>query len=382
MGNTRQRREAGSHGHRSLAWPLLLCYLGLVVYASLFPFEGWRDQGLPPWAFVSAPWPRYWSRFDIAANLLGYLPLGALVTLAWARSGWPRLAPWLGVLLPAAVSLALETLQGYLPQRVPSQADALLNTAGAALGAAVAWLALQWRWLHGWSSFRQDWLRPGAQAAWVLLLLWPFAVLYPSVVPFGTGQVWPRLEGQLRAALQGTPWQAWLPPGPPPAAPGPLTEAWLVALSLLVPVLLGYASVRRWGQRVVFVGLLGSAALGCGALAAALSFGPANGWAWLTPPVQLGLVVAAALSVLALPLGARGAALLAVAIGALTLGQLNRVPDPAYLHEWVQNWEQGRFSRFHGVLQWLGWLWPWLAVAVAARLALQRTDGPAYNGAP
>lgn len=25
----------------------------------------------------------------------------------------------------------------------------------------------------------------------------------------------------------------------------------------------------------------------------------------------------------------------------------------------LQTWEQGRFIRFHGVVQWLGWLWPY-----------------------
>ncbi len=193
-------------------------------------------------------------------------------------------------------------------------------------------------------------------------------------MPFGTGQVWPRLELALRQALEATPWQAWLPPAAPPVPPSPLTEAALVALSLWLPVLLGYASLRRLGQRLVFTVLFAAAVLGCGALSAALSFGPAQGWAWLTAPVQLGLAAAAAMSVFALPLSARVVALLAVAVGALTLGLLNRVPDPAYLHEWVQNWEQGRFSRFHGLSQWLGWLWPWLAVAVAARLALRRED--------
>uniref|UniRef100_UPI002FDFCBCD VanZ family protein n=1 Tax=Tepidimonas sp. TaxID=2002775 RepID=UPI002FDFCBCD len=250
------------------------------------------------------------------------------------------------------------------------------------LGAVVARLALRWRLLRGWVSFRQGWQRPGAQSGWALLLLWPFAVLYPTAVPFGTGQWWPRLEALLRQALQGTPWQPWLPPAPPPVAPGPLTEAALVALSLWLPVLLGYASLRRLGQRLAFALLFAPAVLGCGTLSAALSFGPAQSAAWLTPPVQLGLAAVGALSLFALPLGARAAALLAVAVGALTLGWLNRVPDPAYLHEWLQSWEQGRFSRFHGVLQWLGWLWPWLALGVAARLALRRDESSPYNARP
>ncbi|TSE37420.1 VanZ like family protein [Tepidimonas fonticaldi] len=366
----------------SLAWPLLGCYTVLVVYASLFPFEGWRAQGVAPWAFLTAPWPRYWTRFDVVANLLGYVPLGALLTVALARAGWPRGAPVLGVVGPALLSLAMEATQTYLPQRVPSQADALLNAIGALIGAVGATVLLRWRVLGSWAQFRARWQQPGGQWAWAVLLLWPLAVLYPTPVPFGTGQFWPRLEAALWRAAEGSPLQAWLPQSPPLAAPSPLTEALLVALSLWLPVLLGYASVRHIGQRSVFALLFGAVAWGSGALSAVLSFGPLHAWAWLTPPTQLGLAAAGAMSLFALPLGSRAAALLAVLAGGLMLGLLNRVPDPAYLGEWLQTWEQGRFSRFHGLSQWLGWLWPWAALAAAARLALRRSEGASYNRRP
>ena len=28
----------------------------------------------------------------------------------------------------------------------------------------------------------------------------------------------------------------------------------------------------------------------------------------------------------------------------------------------LQAWEQGRFIRFHGAAQWIGWLWPYVAM--------------------
>ena len=40
----------------------------MVVYASLYPFTGWRDQGVVPLAFLQAPLPQYWTGFDIAIN--------------------------------------------------------------------------------------------------------------------------------------------------------------------------------------------------------------------------------------------------------------------------------------------------------------------------
>jgi hypothetical protein len=65
--------------HRTTAWPLALATACLIVYASLYPFTGWRDQGLSPFVFLTAAWPRYWTGFDVSTNFLGYAPLGFLL---------------------------------------------------------------------------------------------------------------------------------------------------------------------------------------------------------------------------------------------------------------------------------------------------------------
>ena len=64
---------------------LALAYAGLIVYASLYPFSNWRDVGLPVLSFLDAAWPRYWTVFDLTVNVLVYLPLGFLLTLALRR---------------------------------------------------------------------------------------------------------------------------------------------------------------------------------------------------------------------------------------------------------------------------------------------------------
>ncbi len=46
-----------------------------MIYASLHPFTGWRDAGAPLFAFVSAPWPRYWTVFDLLTNALASMDL-------------------------------------------------------------------------------------------------------------------------------------------------------------------------------------------------------------------------------------------------------------------------------------------------------------------
>src|SRR5258708_33907032 len=60
----------------TLARYLFVAYVLLVVYASLHPFSGWRDRGLPPFAFLTAPLPRPIPVFDVIANIIGYMPSG------------------------------------------------------------------------------------------------------------------------------------------------------------------------------------------------------------------------------------------------------------------------------------------------------------------
>jgi hypothetical protein len=53
---------------------------------------------------------------------------------------------------------------------------------------------------------------------------------------------------------------------------------------------------------------------------------------------------------------------------------LNQSPESAYFAQTLQTWEQGRFVRSHGLVQWLGWLWPY-AVLMLALVRLSRERG-------
>jgi hypothetical protein len=44
------------------------------------------------------------------------------------------------------------------------------------------------------------------------------------------------------------------------------------------------------------------------------------------------------------------------------LSVINQAPTSAYFAHTLHTWEQGRFIRFHGLAQWLGWLWPYSAL--------------------
>lgn len=362
--------------HKTSAWPLALVFAAVIVYASLYPFQGWRDQGIAPWLFLAAPWPRYWTAFDVVANVLGYMPLGFLLVLAARRTRRQLPAVPLAVLLAGALSLLMESLQGYLPVRVSSNVDLGLNLLGALAGGLVAAGLERLGALDRWSRFRRRWFVADARGALVLLALWPLALLFPAPVPLGLGQVLERLEEALADWLAGTPFLEWVPLREvelQPLLPG--VELLCVMLGALVPCLLGYSVMPSVRRRAVFAGLLIAVGVGASALSAALSYGPAHAWGWLTDPVRIGLGagLVAALALLALPKRACAALLLPAL--ALHLSLLNDAPANAYFAQTLQTWEQGRFIRFHGLVQWLGWLWPFVTLGyVLAQVS--RREGP------
>jgi hypothetical protein len=107
-------------------------------------------------------------------------------------------------------------------------------------------------------------------------------------------------------------------------------------------------------------------------LSHALTHGPLHMWAWLTPPVWAGLVLAAVVGG-AWSWGSRRACVVGlVCVLVVLLALLNRAPQSPYLAESLEIWAQGRFSRFHGLTQWLGWLWPYAALTHALVQATRR----------
>lgn len=360
-----------SSAHRSTAWPLALVYVALAVYASLYPFAEWRDQGVLPWDYLTAPLPKYWSGFDVAINLVGYAPLGFLLALAAFRSGQRERALWLAVGSSFALSASMEALQSYLPARVPSHVDLALNTLGGLLGASLAWLLDRAGALARWGRWRNRWFHGNARGPLALLALWPLALLFPPAVPLGLGQVMERVEAELARLLDDTPFLDWLPVRDIELQPlVPSAELLCVVFGALAPILLGYSVLRTLGQRVVTMLAVLLVGLGVSTLSAALSYGPEHAWAWLTLPVQVGFLGALLLGLALLPVPRRTCAALALLVLAISLSLLNQAPTSAYFAQTLQTWEQGRFIRFHGLAQWLGWLWPYAAlVAVVARLS-------------
>ncbi len=355
--------------HKTSAWPLAQVYLGLIVYASLYPFVHWRDQGVAPWFFLLAPWPHYWTGFDVVSNVLGYMPLGFLLALSALRTGRGRFAFRFAVLAALALSFTMESLQVYLPDRVASNLDLVLNVAGAALGALTAWGLERLGLLQRWSRFRANWFVAEARGALVLLAIWPIALLFPTAVPFGLGQVLERLEAALGEVLADNPFLDWLPVREVVLQPLlPVTEWFCVVLALVIPGLLGYCIIHQRARRAWFLIWLALLGVGASALSAALSFGPEHAWAWLDAPVQVALACALLLLVALSWVPRRASSALAVLALGVYLSLINQTSTTPYFEQTLFMWQQGRFIRFHGIVQWLGWLWPFVALVYVLSL--------------
>ncbi len=357
----------GPPRHRSSAAPLALIVAALIVYASLYPFDDWRAIDANPFPFLLLPLPRWWTGFDVGANLLGYMPLGAMLFGALVRSNVPtRRSIWIAWLTAVLLSLCLEVTQNYLPRRVASNLDWALNSVGAGLGVAVA-LAIHRRgWVERWQQLRDRWFIPNSAGGLVLLVTWPMGLLIPTPVALGVGRILPRVNELFSDTLRGTPIAHWF------AAPlwtsqdflpqSAMAEVATVALGLLAPCLLAFTITAPGWRRLTLVPLLAGLGIATTTLSTALNFAPQHAFAWFTAQFWLGQAGGALLALLASRLAARTC----VALGLMGLTALvvavSQAPADPYFAQSLQAWEQGDFIRFHGAAQWIGWLWPFVAL--------------------
>ena len=99
-----------------------------------------HGHGIPEWLVG-------YSQIEFSANILLFVPFGAILTLRLHRRLW-----WWTVPIAAGVSGLVELAQGaFLPQRFPSLLDVVANTSGAFLGALLV--------LFIWSMRRRRALR-------------------------------------------------------------------------------------------------------------------------------------------------------------------------------------------------------------------------------
>ncbi|HLA35787.1 MAG TPA: VanZ family protein [Rhodocyclaceae bacterium] len=327
---------------------LAAAYMLLIAYASLYPFTGWIDLGIPALGFVGAAWPRYTTHFDLASNIAAYAPLGFLLVAAWRSRYGAWVAAGLALLQGCLLSFVLEWLQNYLPSRVPSNLDWGCNSLGALLGVLAGM-----RW-YGWLNaqrllyWRRRWLTQSHGSEWGILLVagWLLTQLSPEILLFGSGD--------LRQLLDTHPIQPFM-------AEQFIDLETMVTASGLIAAGLMTSWLLRLNANAVVVALVLTALL-LRILAYALMMGPDAATAWITPGNATGLVIG-----LALLLGATHLSLSwQRAVAALSLlfatVVVNLAPENPYLMHTLQTWNPGQFLNFNGLTRLVCSLWPFLAL--------------------
>lgn len=346
---------------------LAVLYALAIAYASLQPFGPWIAPvpGTPFWPF--AAWPPRWTRFDVAANVLAYVPLGAFAALMPQRAN-PAVRAGCALATGLLLSFATETLQWFLPSRDASLIDLAANGAGALVGGLLAAaLARSDGAKQALANARHRMFLPGmiGDVGLGLILLWLVAQSNPGIALF---------------AITYDPAREPVAAATAPDVAAVLIEAAESALQLLGVGLFVALLVRERRQvGAAVLALIGVALLVKG-VAAALVLKPAVWEGWLRPGLSTGVAAGALLLLFAIALPRP--AMIAVCAVAL----LSSVGVPLIATDLVVagapltlfNWRYGHLLNFNGVTHTVLLVWPLAAAswlfALAGRPAWGRPD--------
>jgi VanZ family protein len=351
---------------RKLVWPLQamplaramgLSYALLIIYVSLNPFDFDSHNGISFWAWLDAPTPRFITLFDVLVNILAYIPFGFLIVFA-AYPRWRNfVALGIALALSGLLAFSVETLQSWLPTRIPSQMDWWANILGALLGGLLA-IPLGPQWLSGSAIRRRfdQWFGLN-WAACALFLLFPWSQIYPQSSWLGTG-VWGH------AIFGSIDW-------------GTIVINHIAQETIITGLCwLGAALLLSLGMRAkapqwrILNGLLCLTVL-IKTVFTALQFGGEFGFLWLTAGAFWGMLLASILLRWALRLSQRTKFFLALCCLICATIAINVLPDNPYFILTLRHWHQGRLLHFNELMQWVSVAWLPLALIWMIRSALE-----------
>jgi len=339
---------------------LALLYGLAIAYASLQPFVPWipPPPGTPFWPF--APWPPRWTRFDVIANALAYMPFGLFVALIPQRAT-PLVRTGVALAVGLTLSFGMETLQMFLPTRSANLIDLFANAGGALAGGMAGGALVRARRVRRLLSAARDGaFLPGrlGDVGIALLALWLTAQINPGIPLFAVNYE-PGLPLAVAAA-----------PAAPDIAATMLEAAQsafqLAGVGLFLALLL--RDRRNVGSAVLL--LIGLAFVLKGA-AAWLVLKPAAWEAWLKPGVAIGIAAGSLGLLLAafLPRPAQIAACAIALLSSLLLplagSDASAMPAPLTLF----NWRYGHLLNFNGLTHSVLLAWPIAAAAWLFALA-------------
>jgi VanZ family protein len=330
-----------------LARLTFVVYLCLVSYASLTPFNFSFGSHLVPWLWVSAPIPKYIPTFDVLSNIIGYLPFGFLMIF----SLYPQSIKWRAflvcLLMGSIFSGILESLQTYLPTRIPSNIDWVLNIIGVVIGSLFA-LPLSPQWLSGNKAERiRESIFGHHQEFFLMMVLCLFAQIFPQ--------------------------NAWLGMGDLGLSFTRISPYWTLPLSnvsqeILITSIatLGLGSFFLFGMKkeaapLKIISLFILVMLVLKFLVSQFQFGSAS---WWSASIIIGMIIGYILTFLA-QLFSRN---ILWGISLFNLCSLiilvNVLPHNPYFFDVLEQLPQGKMMHFNGLFEWISIVWPFLAIAI------------------
>ena len=125
-------------------------------------------------------------------NIVAYLPLGAMLFAALRPLLPTTAAVMAATLMAALLSLALESVQMFLPTRIASNLDLLTNISGAGIGALAAWVFASPAFANNpLAAMRRHAIRAGAlgDVGLLVIALWILTLFYQAPLASGNGDL-------------------------------------------------------------------------------------------------------------------------------------------------------------------------------------------------
>ena len=340
-----------------LVWPLQamplaramsFSYALLIIYVSLNPFDFDFQNGIAAWDWLDAPLPRFMTLFDLSVNVLAYIPFGFLLVFS-AYPRWQNLiALLIAIALSAFLALSVETLQSWLPTRIPSLMDWWANVFGGFLGGLLA-IPLGPQWLSGSAIRRRfdQWFGSNWSAC-ALFILFPWSQIYPQSSWLGTG-VWGHV------IFGSIDWGTLV-------INHVIQETLITALCWLgVALLLSLGMRPKAPQWKILNGLL-LFTVAVKTVFTALQFGGEFSFLWFTAGALWGMVLASILLRWTLRLSGKTKFALALLCLISATIAINVLPDNPYFILTLRHWQQGRLLHFNDLMEWVSLVWLPLAL--------------------
>jgi len=331
-----------------LAKLTLILYVCLVIYATITPFNFVGNSPLTPWDWVMSPVPRYIPIFDVLSNVIGYLPFGFLMIFTI----FPHLRKWQALLFTVVMGFifsgTLESLQTYLPTRIPSPIDWYSNALGVLIGALFA-IPLSPEWLSGNLAERLRSTYFGKyQGFFLLMVLCPIAQLYPQNAWLGMGDfgLWgTRISPYWDFPLNNASQEILIT----------TISSFGIGVFFLFGMRQQVASLKVITILFIVMGLLK-------AIISQLQFSQTGIFHWWSLSLGIGLALGYFFIYLASFLEKKYQWYLAITALMTAILMVNILPYNPYFLSQLEQLPRGYFTHVNGLLGWISTVWPFLAI--------------------